>query len=89
MALDHPYGHPDDPSVSVWTDEAPDVRRLDPSGAFWFDADICLVNRKGGKPVRLVYVIVATIEQQGRFRSRLLPVCCPGGGSRRTPAWQR
>ena len=32
------------------------------------------------------YVIVAAIEQRWLFRSRLLPVCCPGSGSRRTPA---
>jgi hypothetical protein len=35
MRLDHP----DDPSVSVWTDEASNVSRLDPSGAVQVDAE--------------------------------------------------
>jgi hypothetical protein len=33
MPLDHPFDHPDDPSVSVWTDDLSNVSRLDPSGA--------------------------------------------------------
>ena len=40
------------------------------------------------KPVPLDYVIVAAIEQRGPFRSWLLPVCCPAGGSRTAPAWR-
>src|SRR5918995_1916473 len=39
MAIDHPFDHPDDPSVSVWTDEASNLSRPDPSGADQIDAE--------------------------------------------------
>jgi hypothetical protein len=45
-ALDHPFDHPDDPSVSVWTDEASNVSRPDPSGADQIDAEHPTRNRK-------------------------------------------
>jgi hypothetical protein len=38
--------HPDDPSVSVWTDGPSNVSRLDPSGAVQIDADHPSRNRK-------------------------------------------
>jgi hypothetical protein len=35
-----------DPSGAIWTDEAPDVSRLDPSGAVQVDAEHPTRNRK-------------------------------------------
>jgi hypothetical protein len=46
MRFDHPEDHPDDPSVSVWTDEASNVSRLDPSGAIQIDPEHPIRNRK-------------------------------------------
>jgi hypothetical protein len=34
------------PSGAVWTDEASNVSRLDPSGAYWVDAEHPTRNRK-------------------------------------------
>jgi hypothetical protein len=56
MALDHPFDHPDDPTGrtrSVWTDEASNVSRLDPSGADQVDAEHPARNRKvvGSNPI--------------------------------------
>ena len=48
--------------------------------------DAATRNRKVGESVLLDCVIVIAIEQRGPFRSQLLPVCCPGSGSKRTPA---
>jgi hypothetical protein len=49
MRFDHPDDHPNDPSLSVWTvwtDEASNVSRLDPSGAIQVDAEHPSRNRK-------------------------------------------
>jgi hypothetical protein len=75
-----------DPSGAVWTDEASNVSSLDPSGAYWVDAEHPARNRKGRVSLSAWYAIVTAIEQRGPFRSWVLPVCCPGSGSRRTPA---
>jgi hypothetical protein len=46
MALDHPSDHPDDPSVSVWTEGPSNLSRLDPSEAVQADAEHPSRNRK-------------------------------------------
>jgi hypothetical protein len=49
MRLDHPDDHPVDPTLpseAVWTDEAPNVSRPDPSGADQIDAEHPSRNRK-------------------------------------------
>jgi hypothetical protein len=46
MRLDHPDDHPDDPSGSVWIDEAANVSRLDPTGSVQIDAEHLSRNRK-------------------------------------------
>jgi hypothetical protein len=54
MCFDHPFDHPDDRSGAagaVWTDEAPNVSRLDPSCAVQGDADHPSRNRKGSSTI--------------------------------------
>jgi hypothetical protein len=46
MAVDHPNDYPDDPSASVWTDEASNMSRPDPSGAVQIDAEHPSRNQK-------------------------------------------
>jgi hypothetical protein len=85
-ALDHPFDHPDDPSVSVWTDEASNVSRLDPSGAVQVDAEHPARNRKvedeaGRTPRRAGYRSLVV----GRLREECLGALAVQASTRDEP----
>ena len=75
--LDQPFDHPDDPSVSVWTDGPSNVSRLDPSVAVQIDAEHPSRNRVHGRPPRRVAPrTTRRCSPLPASRPRVYPVLC-------------